>query len=148
MARCLPVAMSHAPGRSGIPDSGHCSKAATNASWASSSATPTSRTMRVRPAISLADSILQTASMARCVSVAVTATDHNINEVGVQWEGRGFGLWGFGLWAFGLGPWAFGLWPWALELRASNYMGQRSLRKPSTKFKDQRPKQGKKPIRL
>jgi hypothetical protein len=38
----------------------------------------TRRTIRVRPAISLADSILQTASIARCVSVAVTATDHNI----------------------------------------------------------------------
>jgi hypothetical protein len=36
----------------------------------------------------LADSILQTASMARCVSVAVTATDHTIFTPRVQAEGR------------------------------------------------------------
>ena len=75
IARCLAVAMSQAPGLSGTPDSGHCSSAATSASWASSSARPTSRTMRARPAISRADSILQTASIARCVSGAVTGTD-------------------------------------------------------------------------
>src|SRR5688500_19433072 len=67
--------MSQAPGLSGTPDSGHFSSAATSASCARSSATPTSRTIRVRPAMTLADSILQTASMARCVSVAVTATN-------------------------------------------------------------------------
>src|SRR5579862_8548 len=61
-----------------MPDSGHCSSAATSDSCARSSASPTSRTMRARPAISFADSILQTASMARCASVAVTATDHTI----------------------------------------------------------------------
>src|SRR3979409_65491 len=76
MARCFAVAISQAPGLSGTPDSGHCSRAATRASCARSSATPTSRTMRARPAISRGDSILQTASMAECVSVAVTATDH------------------------------------------------------------------------
>ena len=65
IARCLPVAMSHAPGLSGTPDAGHCSSAATRASWARSSARPTSRTMRARPAMSRADSIRQTASMAR-----------------------------------------------------------------------------------
>ena len=70
--------MSQAPGLSGTPDSGHCSSAATRASCARSSARPTSRTIRARPAMSLGDSILQTASMARCVSVAVTATDHII----------------------------------------------------------------------
>src|SRR3979409_1972917 len=48
-----------------MPDSGHCSSAATSASWARSSATATSRTMRVSPAISRADSIRQTASIAR-----------------------------------------------------------------------------------
>ena len=37
-ARCLAVAMSQAPGLSGTPDSGHCSSAATSASWARSSA--------------------------------------------------------------------------------------------------------------
>src|SRR5260370_39477027 len=78
MARCLAVAMSEAPGLSGRPDFGHCSSAATRASCARSSARPTSRTIRASPAMSLGDSILQPASMARCVSVAVTATDHNI----------------------------------------------------------------------
>ena len=47
---------------------GHCSSAATSASCARSSARPTSRTMRASPAISLRDSIRQTASMARWVS--------------------------------------------------------------------------------
>src|SRR6266851_4483820 len=75
MARCLAVAMSQAPGLSGTPDSGQCSSAATRASCAKSSATPTSRTMRARPAMSLGDSIRQTASMARCESVDI-ATDH------------------------------------------------------------------------
>src|SRR5215213_8730383 len=68
IARCLAVAMSQAPGLSGTPDSGHCSRAATSASWARSSARPTSRTTRTRPAISRADSIRQTASIARCAS--------------------------------------------------------------------------------
>ena len=53
------------PGCPGTPVSGHCSSAATSASCASSSARPTSRTMRASPAISFADSILQTASIAR-----------------------------------------------------------------------------------
>src|SRR5947207_6028 len=73
MARCLPVAMSQAPGLSGTPDSGHCSRAARSASWATSSAIPMSRTIRARPATSFADSILQTASIARCVSATVTS---------------------------------------------------------------------------
>src|ERR1041385_2003747 len=63
MARCLAVPMSQAPGLSGIPESGHCSSAATSASCARSSATPMSPTMRANPAMSLADSIRQTASM-------------------------------------------------------------------------------------
>src|SRR6266571_1563243 len=61
--------MSQAPGLSGTPDSGHCCRAATRASCAKSSARPTSRTIRARPAISRADSILQTASTARRGSV-------------------------------------------------------------------------------
>src|SRR5437660_12763024 len=72
MPRRLAVAINHAPGLSGIPDSGHCSSAATSASCARSSATATSRTMRVSPAINRADSIRQTASMARCVADDVT----------------------------------------------------------------------------
>src|ERR1051325_6129052 len=78
MARCLAVVMSHAPGLAGTPSPGHCSSAATNASWARSSATPTSRTIRVRAAMIFGDSIRHRASIARVVSVAVTATDHNI----------------------------------------------------------------------
>src|SRR5438477_100856 len=84
MARCLAVAMSQAPGLSGIPDSGHFSSAITRASCARSSARPTSRTIRARPAISLGDSILQTASMVRWVSEAVTATDQTILQPSVQ----------------------------------------------------------------
>src|SRR5256885_3090611 len=68
IARCLAVPISQAPGLVGMPDTGHCSSAATRASWASSSATPTSRTMWARPAISRADSIRQTASIVRWVS--------------------------------------------------------------------------------
>src|SRR5262249_55144950 len=66
------------------PVSGHRSSATTSASWASSSATPTSRTMRQSPAMSRADSILQTASIARCASVADITTDHNIFTSGAQ----------------------------------------------------------------
>src|SRR2546422_6625383 len=75
MARCFAVAMSQAPGLSGTPDSGHCSNAATSASWARSSAIPTSPTMRAKPAMSLADSIRQTASMA---SAAVRGVIHHL----------------------------------------------------------------------
>src|SRR5687768_6242094 len=64
--------MSQAPGLSGTPDSGHCSRAATSASWARSSASPTSRTSRATPAISRADSIRQTASMVRVTSALAT----------------------------------------------------------------------------
>src|SRR6188768_3177532 len=64
--------MSHAPGLRGIPDSGHCSSAATSASCARSSASPTSRTMRARPAMRRGDSMRQTASIARLVSVTVS----------------------------------------------------------------------------
>src|SRR3984893_2818476 len=75
MARSLAAAISQAPGLPGTPGFGHCSSAATRASCARSSATPTSRTIRARPAMSRGDSILHTASIARCVSVA-TAADH------------------------------------------------------------------------
>src|SRR5438093_524349 len=88
MARCLAVAISQGPGLRGMPVSGHCSSAATRAFCARSSANPTSRTMRARPAIRRADSMRQTASMARWISVAgvvwgesvagVTTTDHTI----------------------------------------------------------------------
>lgn len=81
MARCLAVAMSQAPGFSGTPDSGHCSSAATRASCASSSAMPTSRTMRATPAMIRADSILNTASTVSVVLAAVTTT-HQSSRTG------------------------------------------------------------------
>ena len=61
--------MSQAPGLSGTPDAGQRSSAATSASCASS-ARPTSRTSRATPAMTLAASIRQTASMARWVASA------------------------------------------------------------------------------
>ena len=67
-ARCLAVVMSHAAGLSGTPLSGHVSSAATRASCASSSASPTSRTMRATPAMMRADSMRKTASIALCVA--------------------------------------------------------------------------------
>src|SRR4051794_28879007 len=74
MARRLAMVMSQAPGLSGTPETGHCSSAATSASWASSSARPTSRTNRVRLAMIFAASSFQTASIARWVSVTCTMT--------------------------------------------------------------------------
>src|SRR5258707_119338 len=73
MPRRFAADISHAPGLFGTPDSGHCSSAATSASCARSSAMPTSRTMRVKPAISFADSMRQTASIARCVSLVFSS---------------------------------------------------------------------------
>src|SRR5512132_3788527 len=78
MARCLAAAVSQAPGLSGMPDAGHCSSAATSASCASSSAKPTSRTMRAIPAVILGDSILQTAWIVRWLSADVTVTHHTL----------------------------------------------------------------------
>src|SRR5690242_20007431 len=68
MARRLAVCISHAPGLAGMPPCGHCCRATTSASLANSSASPTSRVILVRPAISLAASMRQTASTARCVA--------------------------------------------------------------------------------
>jgi hypothetical protein len=50
-------------------------RGATRASCARSSARPTSRTIRARPAMSRGDSIRQTASIVRWVSEAATAPD-------------------------------------------------------------------------
>src|SRR5690349_5735203 len=67
--------MSHGPGSSGTPRAGHCSSAMTRVSCASSSASPTSRTILVRVAMIRGASIRQTVSTTRCGSVAVMATD-------------------------------------------------------------------------
>ncbi len=75
IARYFAEAINQAPGLSGTPVFGHCSSAATSASCARSSARPTSRTMRARPAMILADSILQTALIARCVAETDTSTN-------------------------------------------------------------------------
>ena len=48
--------LEHAEGFSGIPETGHCSRAATRASWARSSARSTSRVIRVRAPTRRADS--------------------------------------------------------------------------------------------
>src|SRR5688572_17118615 len=88
MARCFATAMSQAPGLSGTPDPGHFFRAATRASWARSSATPTSCTSLARPAMSRADSILQTASIVRCVSAAVMAADHTTFKPSAQGRAR------------------------------------------------------------
>src|SRR5215475_3400674 len=74
------IVVSHAPGLSGTPVSGHCSSAATSASAAASSATPMSWTIRATPAMTLADSIRQTASIARCVSSVPTHRLHHTQE--------------------------------------------------------------------
>ena len=72
MARRLATAISQAPGLAGTPVLGHSDRAATSASCASSSARSTLRTMRARPAMSLARSMRKVASIARCVSPVVT----------------------------------------------------------------------------
>src|ERR1700747_2569521 len=64
IARCLAVAISHAPGPSGTPRKGHCSSAITRASCASSSAAPTSPVILARPAIRRGDLIRHNASIA------------------------------------------------------------------------------------
>src|SRR5438094_5195645 len=73
VARCFAVPISQAPGRSGTPEVGHCSSAATRASCASSSAVPMSPTVRVSPAMSRADSIRHIASIARCASAVAVS---------------------------------------------------------------------------
>src|SRR5258707_1868540 len=72
IARFLAVAMSQARGLSGTPDSGQRVRAATSASWARSSARPTSRTIRARAAMRRADSIRQTASVAPLAVASLT----------------------------------------------------------------------------
>src|SRR5712671_2071135 len=74
-ARRLAVAISHAPGFSGTPVSGHRSRAANRASCVKSSASGTSRSILARLVISLGCSIRQTARIARWASAAVMAAD-------------------------------------------------------------------------
>src|SRR5437764_7996400 len=81
IARCFAVALSQAPGLSGTPLLGHCSSATTSASCARSSAIPTSPTSRARPAMSLADSIRQTASIA---SAALFGGIHHLPDFHFQ----------------------------------------------------------------
>src|SRR5688572_30810451 len=69
MARRFAMVTSQAPGLSGTPVFGHCSSAATSASWANSSAWPTSPTMRATPPTTRAHSMRQTASTVRLGSV-------------------------------------------------------------------------------
>src|SRR5207244_3039696 len=80
-------------GLSGTPDRGHCSRAATRASWPASSARPTSRRIRAAPATMRADSIRQTASMVRrvrsCsdeVGILEHLTDLELGPAVKQWR--------------------------------------------------------------
>src|SRR3954451_23165044 len=75
IARFFAVAISQAPGLSGTPVAGHLSSAATSASWARSSAKPTSPTIRARPAIRRACSTRQTASTERWAPIAGTCLE-------------------------------------------------------------------------
>ena len=68
-ARRLATAINQAPGLLGMPSDGHCSRAATRASWARSSARPTSLVIRVSPATRRADSRRQTALAADAASL-------------------------------------------------------------------------------
>src|SRR5262245_45505117 len=58
-----------------MPDAGQCSSAATSASWARSSARPTSRTIRASVAITCGDSMRQIASIALWTSVVAMTAD-------------------------------------------------------------------------
>ena len=71
MPRRFAVVISHAPGFAGMPVVGHCSSAATSASCARSSASSTSRVIRVRAPTRRADSARHAAMMA---SVGSSAT--------------------------------------------------------------------------
>ena len=64
MPRRFAVVISHAAGFSGTPVAGHCSRAATSASCARSSASSTSRVIRVRAPTRRADSARHAATMA------------------------------------------------------------------------------------
>src|SRR5262249_32755070 len=66
---------SHAPGRSGTPEDGQSSSAATSASCVSSSASGTSRSIRDSDVISRGCSMRQAARMAAWMSAAVVAAD-------------------------------------------------------------------------
>src|SRR4051794_25215657 len=67
--------MSQAPGFSGTPTMGQDSSAATSASWVSSSASGTSRSIRDSVAISRGCTTRQLARMTRSMSAAVIAAD-------------------------------------------------------------------------
>src|SRR5207302_1974628 len=94
MARRLATVISQAPALRGTPDCGHCSSAATTASWASSSASPTSPVYRASPAMSRAHSIRTTASIAAWVCEAVTTTDDTTRRRLGQVGGLGAGVTG------------------------------------------------------
>src|SRR5882757_228297 len=74
-ARRLAVVISQAPGFSGTPVVGHCSRAANRASWVNSSASGTSRSILARLVLSRGCSMRQTARIARWTSATVMAAD-------------------------------------------------------------------------
>src|SRR5690606_8558824 len=73
---------SQAPALRGTPDSGHRSSASASASWARSSARPTSPTMRATVATTCAPSIRQTASTVRRASAAASSAPRLIRYRG------------------------------------------------------------------
>ena len=74
MPRRLAMLISQAPGLAGTPWSGHCSRAATSASCARSSARSRSRVIRVSAPTSRADSVRQIVEIVSAVVVGDTAT--------------------------------------------------------------------------
>ena len=81
----LAAVISQPAGFSGMPATGHCSRAATNASWQTSSASPRSPVNRVRTAMSLGDSIRQMASIAEWLpGEADTTPDQTTSALSVQ----------------------------------------------------------------
>src|SRR5438874_437855 len=72
MARLRAVVISHAPGRSGMPSSGHVSRAARRLSWTTSSAMSKLPMIRTRAPVSLAASSRKMATSAASVAVRVS----------------------------------------------------------------------------
>src|SRR5580698_3894322 len=86
MARFFAVVMSHAPGFSGMPVSVHFSSAASHASCAISSASPTLRSIRASFAMIFADSMCHTASIVRSILSRFTASPQLFNSLKTRAE--------------------------------------------------------------
>src|SRR5690606_29393371 len=80
MARRRATVVSQAAGLAGTPERGHVSRARTSASWAASSARPTSPRARASPAMILGDSMRQTVSMTPFTSLWLTTSPAKRSE--------------------------------------------------------------------